>query len=133
MVSSSSKQVIILLTLSSAWLAADAFIPINNRNGNHFLQQLLPSTSLTKNAPQLSTRLSASNASDVSAPAPVLDGQRVLPFKIMKAGLKGHKVAAVYALLNSDYKRGCVPIMTISQQELLLKLLILTFLSDLFL
>lgn len=44
--------------------------------------------------------------SEVSAPAPVLDGKRVLPLKIMKAGLKGHKVAAVYALLNSDFKRG---------------------------
>ena len=48
----------------------------------------------------------AESSADVSAPAPVLDGKRVLPLKIMKAGLKGHKVAAVYALLNSDYKRG---------------------------
>jgi hypothetical protein len=55
---------------------------------------------------QSATDSSSSSASEVSAPAPALDGMRVLPFKIMKAGLKGHKVAAVYALLNKDYKRG---------------------------
>lgn len=43
---------------------------------------------------------------EVSAPVPVLDGKRVLPLKVTKAGVKGHKVAAVYALLNSNYKRG---------------------------
>ena len=54
------------------------------------------------------TNLWAEAESAPAAPAPVLDGNRVLPLKIMKAGLKGHKVAAVYALLNSDYKRGYV-------------------------
>jgi hypothetical protein len=38
--------------------------------------------------------------------APVLNGKRVLPFKVLMAGLKGHQVASVYALLNKDYKRG---------------------------
>jgi hypothetical protein len=38
--------------------------------------------------------------------APVLNGKRVLPFKVLMAGLKGHRVASVYALLNKDYKRG---------------------------
>lgn len=51
---------------------------------------------------------SGGSGSDVSAPAPVLDGKRVLPYRVIKTGLKGHKVAAVYALLNSDYKRGYV-------------------------
>ena len=50
--------------------------------------------------------LRAESGSEVSALAPVLDGKRVLPLRVMKAGLKGHTVAAVYALLNSDYKRG---------------------------
>ena len=74
----------------------------------------LPSTSPLFVNPKLSGRgrsvspLYAEASSEVSAPAPVLDGKRVLPLKVMKAGLKGHKVAAVYALLNSDYKRGCV-------------------------
>ena len=39
---------------------------------------------------------------------PILNGKRVLPFKVMTGGLKGHKVAAVYAVLNSSYKRGYV-------------------------
>jgi hypothetical protein len=55
---------------------------------------------------QSATDSSSSSAFEVSSPAPTLDGKRVLPYKIMKAGLKGHKVAAVYALLNTDYKRG---------------------------
>jgi Fe-S cluster biogenesis protein NfuA len=40
-------------------------------------------------------------------PAPVLNGKRVLPFKIMVAGLKGaaREVAATYAILGSDYKK----------------------------
>jgi Fe-S cluster biogenesis protein NfuA len=40
-------------------------------------------------------------------PSPVLDGKRVLPFKILIAGLKGQgKVAAVYALYSASYQRG---------------------------
>jgi len=38
--------------------------------------------------------------------APVLNGKRVLPYKVLMAGLKGHKVAGVFALLNNEYKRG---------------------------
>lgn len=38
--------------------------------------------------------------------APNLNGKAILPVKAMVAGLKGHKVAAVYAVLNSGYKRG---------------------------
>lgn len=38
--------------------------------------------------------------------APVLNGKMVLPLKVMTAGLKDHKVAAVYAVLNSNFKRG---------------------------
>jgi Fe-S cluster biogenesis protein NfuA len=44
---------------------------------------------------------------------PVLNGKRVLPYKIMAAGLKGHKVAGVYAILNKDYKRGYVMIVAV--------------------
>ena len=39
-------------------------------------------------------------------PAPVLNGKRVLPLKIMLVGLKEHKVAAAYAVLNPDYKKA---------------------------
>ena len=38
--------------------------------------------------------------------APSLNGKIVLPVKVMAAGLSGHRVAAVYAILNSNYKRG---------------------------
>jgi len=38
--------------------------------------------------------------------APVLNGKRVLPFKVLMAGLKGAKVAGTYAILSKDYKRG---------------------------
>jgi len=39
-------------------------------------------------------------------PAPVLNGKRVLPTKIMLAGLKGHQVAAAYAILSSEFKKA---------------------------
>lgn len=49
--------------------------------------------------------------------APTLNGKMVLPVKAMSAGLKGHKVAAVYAILNSNYKRGYVPICVLSLKQ----------------
>jgi Fe-S cluster biogenesis protein NfuA len=39
-----------------------------------------------------------------SSSAPVLNGKRVLPLKIMMAGLSGHKIAASYAIFSNDYK-----------------------------
>lgn len=42
----------------------------------------------------------------VDSPAPVLNGKRVLPFKVLTAGLAGHQVAAVYAVLDSTYRRN---------------------------
>jgi hypothetical protein len=41
-----------------------------------------------------------------TTPAPVLNGKRVLPYKVLAAGLKGYEVAGVYAIMNKDYKRG---------------------------
>lgn len=38
--------------------------------------------------------------------APTLNGKMVFPLKALAAGLEGHNVAAVYAVLNSQYKRG---------------------------
>ena len=35
-----------------------------------------------------------------------LNGKMILPIKIAAAGLKGHTAAAVYAILDSNYKRG---------------------------
>ena len=56
-------------------------------------------------APQRPTSLLLASTSSTSSPAPVLNGKMVLPFKVMTSGLKDHKVAAVYAVLNSNYKR----------------------------
>lgn len=50
--------------------------------------------------------LASRDDSTVTAPAPVLNGKRVLPYKIMMAGLKGHQVAAVFAVLNASFQRG---------------------------
>jgi Fe-S cluster biogenesis protein NfuA len=68
---------------------------------------------LARNCVQKTTRLAAepvgSAANDPStptAPAPTLNGKRVLPFKVLAGGLKGSKIAAVYAVLNSTFKRG---------------------------
>lgn len=87
------------LALSTALVIASAFAP---RQPTQFSSRI-------NLEPRYSSHLCASET-EVSTPAPVLDGNRVLPFKIMNGGLKGHKVAAVYALLNSDYKRGYVMI-----------------------
>ena len=43
--------------------------------------------------------------------APTFNGKLVMPMKIMTTGLRGHKVAAVYAVLNKSYKRGYVIIL----------------------
>lgn len=56
---------------------------------------------------QTSTALAMANEGEATTSvAPVLNGKMVLPFKVMTSGLKDHKVAAVYAVLNSNYKRG---------------------------
>lgn len=38
--------------------------------------------------------------------APSFNGKTVFPMKVFMNGLKGHKVAAVFAVLNKDHKRG---------------------------
>lgn len=45
-------------------------------------------------------------AAATQAPALTLNGKRVLPFKVLAGGLKGSKIAAVYAVINSNFKRG---------------------------
>ena len=40
--------------------------------------------------------------------APSFNGKTVFPLKVFMNGLKGHQVAAVYAILNKNYKRGYV-------------------------
>jgi len=38
--------------------------------------------------------------------APAFNGKVIYPLKVFLGGLKGHTVAAVYAIVNSEYKRG---------------------------
>jgi hypothetical protein len=99
------QRLLKFLALTSVVVVGSAFLPIGTshqhlscRTSNKHIGECLILQSATDS--------SSSSASEVSTPAPTLDGKRVLPYKIMKAGLKGHKVAAVYALLNTDYKRG---------------------------
>ena len=71
------------------------------------IAQSEPKFSVDQSRSSLSS--SPNNGSDTQAEitkAPTLNGKAVLPIKAMVAGLKGHKVAAVYAVLNSGYKRG---------------------------
>ena len=47
------------------------------------------------------------NETTILSKAPSLNGKIVLPVKVIVAGLRGHdRVAAVYAILNSNYTRG---------------------------
>lgn len=55
-----------------------------------------------------STPSSGSETQTEISKAPTLNGKAILPVRAMVAGLKGHKIAAVYAVLNSSYKRGYV-------------------------
>lgn len=67
----------------------------------------LPSGSCTAAAARIGALGMASSTDDAPvAKAPTLNGKAVLPVKAVSAGLKGHRVAAVYAVLNSGYKRG---------------------------
>lgn len=65
-----------------------------------------PLISLTSQSVWKSSISASKEDAAIEAPAPVLDGKRVLPYKIMAAGIKGHRVAAVYAVLGSKFKRG---------------------------
>jgi len=66
--------------------------------------------SFSSNAPffrrEFSLTAAAEDSTTQAPPPPVLNGKRVLPYKVLLSGLKGHKVPAVYAVLNSNYKRG---------------------------
>ena len=52
------------------------------------------------------TRVDEEGKTAAVSNAPILNGKRVLPLKVLTGGLKGHRVAAVYAVLNNNYKRG---------------------------
>ncbi|GAX23575.1 hypothetical protein FisN_12Hh140 [Fistulifera solaris] len=95
--------------LSAFLLAAagcSAFSPQSRLFGMHY-----PSTHVHK-VQHLVTALASTSsekatAASSSLPGPSLDGKRVLPYRILASSLKGQQpVAAVYAILGSDYQRG---------------------------
>ncbi len=79
-----------------------------------FVNPSLPTNALRTavvESPSLPTCLASAPTTDGDetsnkTPAPVLNGKRVLPAKIMLAGLKGHQVAAAYAILSPEYKKA---------------------------
>ena len=58
--------------------------------------------------PTLSASTSTTGGDETTnkPPAPVLNGKRILPAKIMLAGLRGHKVASAYAILSPEHKKS---------------------------
>jgi len=98
------RQHFAFVLLAGLWSLGNAFLLQNSRCIHNALSS--PCKTLQSTPLRSATDESSTDAAAPSTPAPVLDGKRVLPYKIMKSGLKGHTVAGVYALLNSDYKRG---------------------------
>ena len=72
-------------------------------------QQIIPHyTSSSASHLSISTDDTTNESPPAVSKAPDLNGKIVLPIKIANSGLKGHTVAAVYAILDSSYKRGWV-------------------------
>lgn len=74
----------------------------SNSNNNDTAYESTSASSSTILPPQDET----TTTTTIVSKAPSLNGKIVLPVKVMAAGLQGHRVAAVYAILNSNYKRG---------------------------
>eukprot|EP00339_Tiarina_fusa_P023229 CAMPEP_0117063990 /NCGR_PEP_ID=MMETSP0472-20121206/44670_1 /TAXON_ID=693140 ORGANISM="Tiarina fusus, Strain LIS" /NCGR_SAMPLE_ID=MMETSP0472 /ASSEMBLY_ACC=CAM_ASM_000603 /LENGTH=371 /DNA_ID=CAMNT_0004783911 /DNA_START=175 /DNA_END=1286 /DNA_ORIENTATION=+ len=64
------------------------------------------STAIASSPELVSTDDTTEEGGTPATPAPVLNGKRVLPYKVLMAGLKGHEVAGVYAIINKEFKRG---------------------------
>jgi Fe-S cluster biogenesis protein NfuA len=97
-----SQRLLLPFFLSCYGLLVSGFTTTSPKNSLHLVQNQF-STSSTKTPSQLGATQDDTSA---TSPAPVLNGKRVLPFKILMAGLKGNKVAGTYAVLNSEFKRG---------------------------
>ena len=97
--------VALLVSSSVGFLPSFTRSPLNA--DNHFDYQ--PSTlCLSGSAEKIGQDSDDDVQTKETSATPILNGKRVLPFKVVAAGLKGHKVAGVYAVLNSSYKRGYV-------------------------
>ncbi|KAL7435766.1 hypothetical protein ACHAXH_006297 [Discostella pseudostelligera] len=125
-----SMSILLSLALSSRHVsgfsppsagASASFPRVVGRHHKHHvvtsLMQLMASTSSGSSSSSSSDGILSELVGSSSSPksnenetiiskAPSLNGKIVLPVKVMAAGLKGHRVAAVYAILNSNYKRS---------------------------
>jgi len=106
-------RVLLLLLICSG--IASGFITSTRRSSiiTKTLQQTRPhrtsfSTSPSTTHLSISTDDTTNETSAAVSKAPDLNGKIVLPIKIANSGLKGYdgNVAAVYAILDSSYKRG---------------------------
>ena len=103
------RDILGLLVLASAatLLATDAFTPrpfATTRTGRTTSMLAMAANEDEQTVEKRGTA-SADKEPEMTR-APTLNGKMVLPLKVMASGLKGHKIAAVYAILNSQYKRG---------------------------
>ena len=92
-------------------LLVAALIACHIFSAEGFVNPSLALRSAVVESPSLPTWLASTPTTDGDEtsnkpPAPVLNGKRVLPAKIMLAGLKGHQVAAAYAILSPEYKKA---------------------------
>ena len=94
------KQLLITIYVSA--LSVSGFVPF------HFPTNLLVSSkSCTNIGSPLFSQPEESDGTTAATPGPVLNGKRVLPYKILMAGLKGStNISGVYAILNKEFKRG---------------------------
>ena len=106
----SSNILLTWITLALIVSSSIGWSPATNYRNPHNVVHRRPSNSvwLRNSSEENNTGRNDDVQTKEPSSTPILNGKRVLPFKVMTAGLKGHKVAAVYAVLNSSYKRGCV-------------------------
>ena len=106
MISTLFLSLLLLCDVASGFvLPSSSSVAITLHHNNIFHHNMVSSTSEDESsttAPPPST----TTTDGIISKAPTLNGKMVLPIKITAAGLKGHKVAAVYAILDSNYKRG---------------------------
>lgn len=96
------------LALSLATAASvSAFAPSQSlatqNNAETIIARHQPATTLHASTEEDQETTTA--ATPPSTPAPQFNGKSILPMRVVTPGLKGHKVAAVYAILNSSYKK----------------------------
>lgn len=89
----------------------DRYIPLppvsSSPPKNYISSQRGVNSSTKKNSESSSNSSSKSNTPSADFDkAPTFDGKMVFPTRALTAGLAGHTVAAVYAIMNKKYKRG---------------------------